>query len=548
MTNESPFDTARKIRAYGDALARQDILAREIEYDASRLNLPQADAADTFFRRRNGTPRCEHQTQADPPNPALPRRRRATRHQLLRRHRRRRLRRTHRTFPHDPRLLPTARRRKRRQPPPAGCTPHPWPTPTSTSKQQLLQLQLARRLIRNFHSTNPAPYPNPGESDTPSDIPSSSHDSENSVEDHLPAAPSPHLRRPALLRRPPANADQQATWPTTTHAKTSTPRHSPWPADSAPTPKPSGATTPLAQEIQDELGTNAAAAALYFHRIALRHPALPTPAQPATLHQRRTVRRHLRPQPQPAQNRLQPAPPGHGAHPLRTRRLTRRGPPPLRRKPPGPPAANPMQPKPGRYLRVRTSGHTTTTPAQQFPHQYRLPISPRQTAMNAETLPPFRLAQLLRQLADARERNHPIAVDIAAAGPLPDIAAALWVRTPPQRQPPLRLPTSTRHPTLHRRRLRRRHQPRPKQRPDIHLLPRTPPPLPQPRTVLHRPRLQQQPPGPTLRLLPPGRPASAAPVTLLRPLPGPTDPIPRRPHHAPPHPIPGHHLHQHGDH
>ena len=39
--------------------------------------------------------------------------------------------------------------------------------------------------------------------------------------------------------------------------------------------------------------------------------------------------------------------------------------------------------------------------------------------MNAETLPPFRLAQLLRQLADARERNHPIAVDIAAAGPCP---------------------------------------------------------------------------------------------------------------------------------
>ena len=35
--------------------------------------------------------------------------------------------------------------------------------------------------------------------------------------------------------------------------------------------------------------------------------------------------------------------------------------------------------------------------------------------MNADQLPPFRLAQLLRQLANAREQNHPIAVDIDAA-------------------------------------------------------------------------------------------------------------------------------------
>ena len=46
--------------------------------------------------------------------------------------------------------------------------------------------------------------------------------------------------------------------------------------------------------------------------------------------------------------------------------------------------------------------------------------------MNADELTPFRLAQLLRNLADARAQNHPIAIAIDAAGPLPEIAAAAW--------------------------------------------------------------------------------------------------------------------------
>ena len=67
--------------------------------------------------------------------------------------------------------------------------------------------------------------------------------------------------------------------------------------------------------------------------------------------------------------------------------------------------------------------------------------------MSHHQLTPFELAQLLRNLAHARRQNHPIAVAIAAAGPLPNINAAAWFRritsgtpkcdfTTPASQPP----------------------------------------------------------------------------------------------------------------
>lgn len=63
-------------------------------------------------------------------------------------------------LPHDPRLLPTACR-------PERVSRHGWLHSLSLDSaadriiHNVLQLQLARRLARNFQSTNPAPYPHP---------------------------------------------------------------------------------------------------------------------------------------------------------------------------------------------------------------------------------------------------------------------------------------------------------------------------------------------------------------------------------------------------
>ncbi len=168
MTDDTPFDIARKIRNFGDALAQQDLLAREIDADAQYLNISPVDSADTFFRRQNGAPRCEHQ------EPDQARR-------LL--------------CPDDAQFLVTNFSGATvgdafAQPVTASCMTraycqnhaaenavarHGWLHSThlesaaDNTLRNVLQLQLARRLARNFQSPKPAPYPTPDPFENPDD-------------------------------------------------------------------------------------------------------------------------------------------------------------------------------------------------------------------------------------------------------------------------------------------------------------------------------------------------------------------------------------------
>ena len=153
MNAESPFDAALK---------QDDILAREIEADARLLNLPQATAADIFHRRNNGSPRCEYpHNDAQQPNPP--------------------------PCPDDAEFLvtncsgstvddafaePTAPSRmtralRQKHAAESAVTHQGWlhSLPLDSADEftahHVLQLQLARRLMRNFHSNQPVPYPSP---------------------------------------------------------------------------------------------------------------------------------------------------------------------------------------------------------------------------------------------------------------------------------------------------------------------------------------------------------------------------------------------------
>ena len=66
--------------------------------------------------------------------------------------------------------------------------------------------------------------------------------------------------------------------------------------------------------------------------------------------------------------------------------------------------------------------------------------------MSHHELPPYQLAQLLRNLADARKQNHPIAIAIYDAGPLPDIEAAAWFQRITSGTPKCDFTTPVNHP------------------------------------------------------------------------------------------------------
>ena len=180
MTSDSPFAVARQIRAYGDALRQLDILAQEIEADAANFNLPKNAAAEIFHRRQNGVPRCEHQRPAttttdQPPDTTRPFICPVDALFLVT------------CFPGttgttvgdaftQPVTAPGMTRAYCKQHAADNSVDHNgWmhsallASADENTKQNVLRLQLARRLVRNFQSQNPAPYPHPDPFETPGD-------------------------------------------------------------------------------------------------------------------------------------------------------------------------------------------------------------------------------------------------------------------------------------------------------------------------------------------------------------------------------------------